>query len=153
MMANNKTKKPVPNNQPAQNMSLKKPVETGKKPSFKLEITALPGLTPYLPGILLFLIALLIGLLTYQDYGISWDEAISRNNGILSFDYIFNNDESLLIYKDRQYGVGFELVLVFLERWMKLKDTRDVFLMRHLVTHIFFLISVLAGYILIRKKM
>ena len=105
----------------------------------------------YLPGILLFLIALIIGQATYQDYGISWDEPIQREFGNISYDYVFNGNNKLLTYSQAYYGVGIEMPLVALERWMKLTDTRDIFLMRHMVMHIFFLFSALCGYFLVLR--
>ena len=106
-------------------------------------------LPDYLPGIILFLIAVIIGMLTYQDYGISWDECIQRTTGLVTYDYVFHGSKSLLNYPDRQYGTGFELPLIIFEKALHLTDSRDVYLMRHMVTHVFFLVSALFAYVLI----
>lgn len=103
---------------------------------------------PYLPGILLFLLTLVIAFLTYKDYGISWDELDQRKIGTLTYNYITSGDQALFKYAFRQYGTGFELPLIFFEKWFKLTDTREVYQMRHLVTHILFLISALSVYIM-----
>ena len=121
---------------------------TKQKFRFKLEIPSLPWLTPYLPGLILFLFALVITLLTYKDYGVSWDELTQRRLGLLTYDYVFSGSRDLMSCFDRHYGTGFELPLIFFEKWFRLTDTRDILLMRHLVTHIFFLISALSLYIL-----
>ena len=103
---------------------------------------------PYLPGILFFLFALVVGLCTYRDYGIAWDEPAQREPAILSYNYIFYGSQDLFIKPSDNHGAGFELLLVFIEKWFKLKDLNDVYQMRHIVTHIFFLISVFFGYVL-----
>jgi len=81
----------------------------------------------------------LIGLLTFDIYGVGWDEGMQRNSGLVSWDYIFNGDNLLLTYGDKDYGVAFELPLIFFEKIFRLQTEREIFLMRHLVTHLFFL--------------
>ena len=105
-------------------------------------------LPDYFPGIILFFLAVIIGLVVYQDYGISWDETIQRDLGNVTYNYVFKGDQALKTYQDKALGTGFELPLVILERCLKLKDSRDIYLMRHMVTHIFFLISAFCGYVL-----
>lgn len=107
--------------------------------------------SPYLPGILLFFIAAIIGILTYQDYGIAWDESGQRTIGTICYNYLFNGNNELVSFSDRQHGTGFELPLVIIEKALKITDMRDVYLMRHWVTHIFFLLSALSAYILFYK--
>ncbi len=106
---------------------------------------------PYLPGVALFVIAVVITFLTYKDYGISWDEPFQHNTGRITYEYVTNGDQTLFTYMDRNYGTGFELPLMFLEKKMKLTDTRDIYLMRHLCTHLFFLVAALAAYVLIYR--
>ena len=120
-----------------------------EKFSFKLEIASLPWLNPYIPGIILFFIALVIGLATYKDYGVGWDEPFQRGPGLLSYNYIFYDNQELFTTATDNHGAGFELLLVFFEKWFNLTDSRDIYLMRHLVTHLFFLVSVFAGYVLL----
>ena len=36
------------------------------------------------------LILLIIGAIIFNDYGISWDEEISRSNGLFALDYIYS---------------------------------------------------------------
>jgi hypothetical protein len=105
-------------------------------------------LLPYIPGILLFLVALVIACLTYKDYGISWDELDQRKIGTMTYNYITSGSQELFSYQFRQYGTGFETPLIFLEKWFKLTDVRDVYQMRHFVTHLLFLLSGLAIYIM-----
>lgn len=102
----------------------------------------------YAPGILLFIIAVIIGLFSYKDYGISWDEIAQRNMGWVNYNYIVHNDPQLNTFIDRDHGVAFELPLIMIEKILNLTDSRDVYFMRHFVTHLFFLIGGLFGYIL-----
>ena len=92
-------------------------------------------------GLILFIIAFIIALFTYENYGMSWDEPMQKRTGEINYDYIFSNDNSLLTWKDRDYGVAFEVPLIIIEKVLNLNDSRDIFTMRHLVTHCFFLIS------------
>jgi len=98
-----------------------------------------------------FVLFLVIGLSVFSDYGISWDESINRQNGLISFNYVFNGDDKLISYVDRDYGVAFELPLVALEKVFVIEDSRNIFLMRHLVTFLFFYLSVFFFY-LIKKN-
>ena len=103
---------------------------------------------PYLPGVILFLFSLVIALLCFKDYGVGWDEPIQRDMGEVSYNYVFKGDKSLLTYVDRSHGVAFELPLFLLEKALHITDTQPLYLMRHLVTHLFYLVSVFCGYVL-----
>ncbi len=107
--------------------------------------------TLYWPGILLLCLSIIIGLFCYKDYGISWDEPEQRAMGVVSYNYIFHHDPALKTSVDRDHGVGFELVLTALEKKLNLTDNRGIYLMRHLATHLFFLISVFFGYLLMQR--
>lgn len=100
----------------------------------------------YLPGILLFLIFLVAGLASYQDYGMGWDEAPQKYIGELNYKAAFKGDRTLFEIDTDLHGASFEVLLIFIEEKMGITDTRDIYLMRHLVTHIFFLLAVLYGY-------
>ncbi len=128
---------------------------TQKKEQPAIQATGTPGLkerlAPYLPGIALFFAALIIALFTYKDYGVSWDEPYRSTRGLLSFNYIFNGNPELLKSAADNHGTSYELLLVILQKMLHLTDSRDVYLMRHLVTHIFFLVSAFFGYVLILR--
>jgi heme/copper-type cytochrome/quinol oxidase subunit 2 len=96
-------------------------------------------------GLFLFIVMALIGMFTLDNYGITWDEMIQRKTGLLNFNYIFLGDDALFSWKDKNYGVAFELPLIFLEKTLNLTDIRDIFLLRHGVNHLFFLVG--ASYI------
>ena len=100
-------------------------------------------------GILMFLVSLVVGLFVFKDYGVTWDEQLSHQCGEKSYNYVVNHDNSLISYDDRFYGVAFELPLIAIEKAFSLSDSRDIYLMRHLVTHLFFLFSAFILFILI----
>ena len=100
------------------------------------------------PGILLMVLTLVVGLLSYKDYGVNWDDPDQRDLGYINYNYIAKNDTTLRGYAFKEYGPAFELLLVFAEKQMKAPDTRDIFLMRHLINHIFFLTGACFFYLL-----
>ena len=96
-----------------------------------------------------FVISLVIGLWIYRDFGLSWDEPQQRQIGYNTYDYIASGDRGAFdAFEDKDYGVAFELPLVVLERALRLEDTRDVYFMRHLVTHLCFLLGAFCMYLL-----
>ena len=105
-------------------------------------------LSPYLPGIILFVLSVIVCLLTYKDYGVAWDEPLQRGPGLLSYNYAFHGDQELFHKLNDNHGAGYEIPLIIFEKWFNLTDKRDIFLMRHLVTHLLFLVSALALYVL-----
>ncbi|MBC7384219.1 MAG: glycosyltransferase family 39 protein [Bacteroidia bacterium] len=99
-----------------------------------------------------FCLLLVTGLSVFDQYGLSWDEGMQwKNNGNINYNYIVDGaKESLLASADKYHGPAFEVVLVAIEKLFKLTDTRDVYLMRHLVNFIVFFISVIFFYFLIQ---
>ena len=112
--------------------------------------------------IICFILFFVIGLSIYKDFGISWDEYRNRETGLISLNYIQNvtginlfeineNIPELDNFIDKDYGVFFELFLVFIEKILSLNDFKDIFYLRHLITFIFFWISCIAFYKLAEK--
>jgi hypothetical protein len=101
----------------------------------------------YLPGFIIFVCSLALSFFICKDYGISWDETIQREIGYMSYNYVFNNDEGLNHYIERDHGAGFEMPLIMIEKRLGLSDSRSIYLMRHLVQNLFFLCSMFIGYI------
>ena len=83
------------------------------------------------------------GVVALDDYGMTWDEIAQRRIAHANVDYIAtgNTDgEYGLYYRDyRYYGVAFEMPLLLVERALGLQDYRHIYLMRHLITHLFFI--------------
>ena len=86
----------------------------------------------HLPFILFFILFVVVGISTYKDYGISWDEPISRyNNGILNINFINTGDyEPIITGAEKYHGPIFEIFLVGLERMFELTDSQDIYFMR-----------------------
>ena len=80
----------------------------------------------------------------------SWDEFISRQNGLYSVRYILDKNPALLTYYDRYYGTAFENLLVLIEKALRYTDPQSVFYMRHLVTFLVFYLSTIALYLLLK---
>ena len=94
-------------------------------------------------AIVLFISALFVSFISFDEYGISWDETASRKSGRISYEYITLNNQELIDWQDRDYGVAFELPLYILEKVLNLADPRRIYLMRHLIINTFYLISAL----------
>jgi len=112
--------------------------------------------------VLFFSLYLIIGLLIFDDYGISWDEDVSRRNGLVSAQYIgevfafpfFKKRDGipdLKSYRDKDYGIFFEILLVTAEYYFDIKDTRSLYLLRHALTFLFLYGCSIAFYFLIYR--
>lgn len=98
------------------------------------------------PYTIYFLLALLVlvGLFSFSDYGISWDEDAQIAIGRTSYNYVFKGDRALFNFCDRDYGVGFELPLYALQQFFK--DPISMYAFRHACVHLFFLLGVFFFY-------
>jgi hypothetical protein len=124
-----------------------------------------------LPILLFFLSLFGFGLTILSDYGFATDEPINRENGGVTLRYVlslienisghqitwsraqlseFHND--LLTYKDRDYGVAFDLPAMLLERILDINTSRDQYLLRHGLTHLVFVGSLYAFYLIIKDR-
>ena len=80
------------------------------------------------------------GVAALDDYGIAEDEIVQRRIAIANADYIATGSADGLRYRDfRYYGIAYEMPLLLSERAFGLQDTRDIYLTRHLLTHLFFI--------------
>ena len=87
------------------------------------------------------LVAAMVGVAVLDDYGVGYDERATRELAIRSVDYVLGDPNALHSSHDRFYGVAFELPLLLAERGLGLRDSRDIHLMRHLLTHLFFILG------------
>ena len=109
----------------------------------------------------IFFVIFIVGLLSFKDYGISWDEKMSRGVGFLNGKYVLENyfndiyqkiistnenikfgkleNYNLENYPERAYGVSFELPMALIEFIFNIKEIDKVFLLRHFVTFFIFL--------------
>ena len=97
----------------------------------------------------------LVAVLILDDYGISGDGENQRAIGSAALDYLAGEGERaferLWFDHDRYYGPGWELLLVLVERVLGLEDSRDIWLSRHFLTHLFFLVSGAFCYLLVYR--
>ena len=94
---------------------------------------------------------LLAGALVLDDYGVGVDEPVQRAIAIKAVDYALERNDDLLRDVDRIYGVAFEVPLLFVERALGLEDSRDIYLSRHVLQHLFFLVSGVFCYALVYR--
>ncbi len=110
---------------------------------------------------------LLIGLTLFDDYGISWDELISRYNGVVTIKYLVSlvapgmaNSPAmqaipdLHTWIDRDYGVVFEVPLVLMEKVLGIEDNHSpaLYRMRHLFNFLIFFVGVIFFYRLVLHR-
>ena len=105
-------------------------------------------------ALLVCLAFLLVGFVVVDDYGASIDVLGQRAivDGNLAF--IMGDADRLErfgIEHDQYYGIAFELPLLLLERGLGLEDSRSIFLLRHLMTHAFFLVGGLCCALLVYR--
>ena len=96
---------------------------------------------------------LFMGALVLDDYGVSLDERSQRLIGMAALDYLAGGDDQALdqvfTYHDRYYGVAIEAPFILVERILGLDDTRDIYLARHFLTHLVFLLGSGLCYLLV----
>jgi len=105
------------------------------------------------PFLIFYVLFLLVGFLTFKDYGISWDEPACRIDiGITNHNFIFKGDYNSLLYSNAKYhGPSFEIILYEVERLFNIEDSRNIYLMRHMLTFLLFAVAVLFFYKLCRR--
>ena len=81
-----------------------------------------------------------VGVGVVDDYGIGIDVSAQQQIAQFNADYISTGDtDGLYEYDFRYYGVAFEMPLLLADRALGLGDSRHIFLMRHLLTHLLFI--------------
>ncbi|MBU0480951.1 MAG: glycosyltransferase family 39 protein [Proteobacteria bacterium] len=101
--------------------------------------------------LLFFAVYLVIGLFVFDDYGISWDEDVSRYTGSIALGAAINSD---VHYSDPFHGPTFEMLLAGIEKVFGMGDDnlREVYFMRHLVTFLLFYLGVWFFFLLCRNR-
>lgn len=111
----------------------------------------------------LFTILLLFGTLKVGDYGISIDEPIERKHGIVAFDYVNEKfglfpsiprgtEINLVNYDHRDYGLIFQFTAYSLELIFNINNSKEVFLLRHLLVFLLFWVSLIFFYKIIEWR-
>ena len=82
----------------------------------------------------------IVGVALVDDYGVGLDELPQRRIAIVNAEYIATgNIDDLYLRDDRYYGIVFEMPLLLAERALKMRDSRHINLMRHLLAHLCFI--------------
>jgi hypothetical protein len=120
-----------------------------------------------------FICYFLLGLLIYKDYGIGIEEHFQRQNGFYWLKKIltlFKLDDLNIIAIEKYnairfydpslpnieffnfYGITFDVPAAFIEVVFKLNDSKLYFELRHLFNFIFFFISSIFFYLILKKR-
>ena len=97
---------------------------------------------------------LLVGIAVVDDYAAGFDEPTQRKIAGRNLAFITGAADRLDGFdpkSDRYYGVAFDLPLLLLDRGLGLEDSHSISLMRHLVTHGFFLLGGLCCSLLVYR--
>ena len=94
---------------------------------------------PAAPAVVVLAVFAAVGMAVLDDYGVSADEFRQRDLAAGAVDYVFGDGARPTGDHDRYYGVSFEAPLLLAERLLDLTDRHAVLLLRHLLTHLFFL--------------
>lgn len=104
---------------------------------------------------------LLLGLLVYGDYGMSWDEQLQRQHGLVSAQYVNTvfpytdkqyNWRALESYEHRHYGVVFSLPMAWLEDALNLDTFRQRYRLRHCCTFLLYWLASVVFYRILRRR-
>jgi len=106
-----------------------------------------------------FIAFLVIGLTIFKDYGVHWDEYQNQSFGRRWINYVYavSKARSLSVplpefsLHDLIHGLAFEVFLAALTDSFRLKNSRDVILMRHLIVFLLFYVGVIFFYLLCRR--
>jgi len=105
-----------------------------------------------------FVSYLLIGLLVYKDYGMSWDEIPTRRFGMMYVDRLVPDRAALDSVRAEggpafeRFGPFFEIVLVHAERLLQPMELRTLFYRRHLATFLMFFAGVVFFHRFLRRR-
>ena len=82
------------------------------------------------------------GVAVLDDYGVGVDERIQHEIANANADYIATGSAEGLYHRNNRYfGVVFEMPMLLAERALRLQDSRHIYLTRHLLTHLFFIVG------------
>ncbi len=109
------------------------------------------ALAPHRAALLALALFLIAGLAVLDDYGIAGDEAYHRDVFLSKLTQLRGEHADIPTEHDNFYGGAFQFPLLFAEPAFGLQDIREIYLARHLITHLFFLVGGLFAYLLGRR--
>ena len=115
------------------------------------------ALAPHWGALLALALFLAAGLAVPDDYGAFFDATWQRENAEINLGYLAGDGDlraftnAFIADHDKFYGMAIEIPLLLTERAFGMEDSRAIFLSRHLITHLFFLVGGLFAYMLARR--
>ena len=109
------------------------------------------ALAPHWGALVALALFLVVGLAVLDNYGITGDESFQRGVFLSKLTQLQGNHADIPNEHDNFYGGAFQFPLLFAERAFGLRDIREMYLARHLLTHLFFLVGGLFAYLLSRR--
>ena len=116
-----------------------------------LRTDAARALAPHWGALLALALFLIAGLAVLDDYGVTGDETSQQRNLSANVRFIAGDEDALPTRIDQFFGMGFEAGLLLAEQALGLDHFRGIFLVRHLLIHLFFLTGGLFAYLLARR--
>ena len=118
-----------------------------------LRSRAMRVLAPHWGALLALALFLIVGLAVLDDYGVTNDEPPIRSETNAVLQYIQGEQAAPPPGQDflSFYGTAFQLALTLAERAFDLQEVRGIYLSRHLLTHLLFLVGGLFAYLLARR--
>lgn len=88
--------------------------------------------------LLFFICLLFVGLTNYNQYGISWDEPMQRDMGLLSYDYVTGKSNELFNIQNKYHNATWEFINVLPEKLLNLKEGKQIYYSRHILNFLVF---------------
>lgn len=105
----------------------------------------------HLPFIILLCVLAITGINNYKTYGTQWDEYLQREMGRFNYNYITGQNDSLKVWRGRDYGIVVELPLYILEKKLAPDQPAASIFIRHLACYMLFCVGVLFFYLTLLK--
>jgi len=101
--------------------------------------------------IVFFALFLLIGILNFEKYGISWDEPMQRDMGLLCYDYVTGKSDEFFNIQNKYHNSTWELINILPEKWLNLSSGRSIYYSRHLLNFLIFWVGAIYLYLLAQR--
>ena len=110
-------------------------------------LAVVSALASHWGALLALAVFLLGGLAVLDDYGVTIDEVTHAETAAQNFRYLTGDAPALAEVK-AIFGIAFKGTLLLAERALGVAEGRGVYLSRHLLTHLFYLVGGLFAYLL-----
>ena len=95
---------------------------------------------PRLGALVVVALSVLLALLVWDDYGVGWDAEAQRRIAQQGMKVVLGKDDAgYRLAHNEFYGLAWEAPLLLAEAG--LNDTRDIYFVRHLLTHLLFIVG------------